>query len=110
VKMRFFPRLNCHNSHRAPNGELDASGRGLPGAHSPREQRYSQRRVAQDSTPVSCSCFFFPRFCFDLVFGLNMKVVDNFIGFPKALVWHGNDFWFISYEDNTLSKFYETSA
>jgi hypothetical protein len=36
--------------------------------------------------PVSHSCVFFARFCFELVFGVNMKVVENFVSFPMALV------------------------
>ncbi|AES58979.1 hypothetical protein MTR_1g012050 [Medicago truncatula] len=35
-----------------------------------------------DAYPVSCSCVFFTRFCFELTFGVNMKVVDNFVSFP----------------------------
>jgi len=35
--------------------------------------------------PFSCSCVFFTRFCFELAFGVNMKVLDNFISFPMAL-------------------------
>jgi len=34
----------------------------------------------------SCSCVFFTRFCFELAFGVNMKVLDNFVSFPMALV------------------------
>jgi len=36
--------------------------------------------------PLSCSCVFFTRFCFELAFGVNMKVLDNFVSFPMALV------------------------
>ena len=38
------------------------------------------------ASPVSRSCVFFPRFYFELAFGVNMKVVDNFVSFPMALV------------------------
>ena len=41
-----------------------------------------------------------------LVFGVNMKAVDNFVSFPMALVWRENDFWFLSYDENTQSKDY----
>jgi hypothetical protein len=37
-------------------------------------------------SPVSRSCIFFPRFCFELAFGVNMKVLDNFVSFLEALV------------------------
>jgi hypothetical protein len=35
---------------------------------------------------VSCFCVLFICFCFELVFGINMKVVDNCDIFPVALV------------------------
>jgi hypothetical protein len=38
------------------------------------------------ASPVSRSCVFFTRFCFELAFGVNMKVVDNLVSFPEALV------------------------
>jgi hypothetical protein len=38
------------------------------------------------ASPVLRSCVFFARFCFELAFGVNMKVVDNFVSFPVALV------------------------
>ncbi|KEH19351.1 hypothetical protein MTR_8g046610 [Medicago truncatula] len=53
------------------------------------------------ASSVSCSCVFFTRFCFELGFGVKMKVVDNFVTFPMALVWRKNDFWFRSYDENT---------
>jgi hypothetical protein len=89
VKMEVFPRLELTRlaSKVTRNGELHRA-----------------------EPPVSRSCFSFPRFCFDLIFGVNMEVLDNLVIFPKALVWRGNDFWFLSYEENTLRKFYETSA
>ena len=43
----------------------------------------------------------FALFCFELAFGVNMKVLDNFVRFPMALVWRENDFWFLSYDENT---------
>jgi len=42
--------------------------------------------------PVSRSCVFFVRFCFELAFGVNMKVVDNWVNFPQTLIWLENDF------------------
>ena len=36
--------------------------------------------------PVSCSCVVFTHFCFGLAFGVNMKVLDNCVGFPMVLV------------------------
>ncbi|KEH19495.1 hypothetical protein MTR_8g461350 [Medicago truncatula] len=38
------------------------------------------------TSPVSCSCVFLTRFRFELGFGVNMKVVDNFVRFLVALV------------------------
>ncbi|KEH19525.1 hypothetical protein MTR_8g463160 [Medicago truncatula] len=38
------------------------------------------------ASPVLCSCVFFTRFCFELAFGVNMKVVNNCVSFPVALV------------------------
>jgi hypothetical protein len=52
--------------------------------------------------PVSHSCIFFPRFCFDLVFDVNMEVVDNLVIFLMVLVWLENDSWILSYEENAL--------
>jgi len=42
----------------------------------------------------------------ELVFGVNMKAVDNFFSFPMALVWRENDFWFLSYDENTPRRSY----
>ena len=36
--------------------------------------------------PISCSCIFFTHFYFELAFGVNMKVLDNCVRFPVALV------------------------
>ena len=36
--------------------------------------------------PVLRSCVFFTHFCFELTFGVNMKVLDNCVSFPVALV------------------------
>ena len=36
--------------------------------------------------PVSCSCIFFTRLCFELTFGVNMKVLDNCVRFPVTLI------------------------
>ena len=38
------------------------------------------------ASPVSCSCVFFTHFCFELGFGVNMKVVDNCVSVLMALV------------------------
>ncbi|KEH15987.1 hypothetical protein MTR_0394s0040 [Medicago truncatula] len=38
------------------------------------------------ASPVLRSCVFFTHFCFDSTFGVNMKVVDNCVIFPVALV------------------------
>ena len=38
------------------------------------------------ASPVSCSCVFFTHFCFEMGFGVNMKVVDKDVRFPMALV------------------------
>jgi len=35
---------------------------------------------------VSRSCVFFTHFCFELAFSVNMKVLDNCVSFPVALV------------------------
>jgi hypothetical protein len=42
--------------------------------------------------PVSHSCILFTCFCFELTFGVNMKVLDNFVRFPVALVFLEKDF------------------
>jgi len=47
---------------------------------------------------------FFALFCFELAFGVNMKVLDIFVSFSMALVLHENDFWFLSYDENTSRR------
>ena len=37
-----------------------------------------------------------------LTFGVNMKVLDNFVSFPMALV--SRDFLILSYDENTTSR------
>ena len=51
--------------------------------------------------PIWKTFAFFALFYFELAFGVNMKVLDNFVRFPMALVWRENDFWFLSYDENT---------
>ena len=46
---------------------------------------------------------FFTHFCFELAFGVNMKVLDNFVSFPMDLVWIENILWILSYDENTPS-------
>jgi len=46
---------------------------------------------------VSCFCVFFTRLCFKLVFGINMKVIENCDIFLVALVWHENMLCMIYY-------------
>ena len=58
------------------------------------------RAVRAVRTSVSRFLCFFTHFCFELAFGVNMKVLDNFISFPMTLVWLENDFWFLSYDEN----------
>jgi hypothetical protein len=70
---------------------------GLPGANS-----QCNCELHMTVPPVSHSCVFFPHFCFDLVFDVNMEVVDNLVIFPMVLVWLENDSWILSYEENAL--------
>jgi len=37
----------------------------------------------------------------ELAFGVNMKVLENFVSFPMALVGRENDILFLSYDENT---------
>jgi len=59
--------------------------------------RWSQRNCTVTTFSISCFCVFFTRFCFKLVFGINMKVVDNCDIFLVALVWHENILCIIYY-------------
>jgi len=43
-------------------------------------------RYSLTACPVSRSCIFFTHFCFELDFGVNMKVLDNCVSFPLDLV------------------------
>jgi len=47
---------------------------------------YMWQKALFTRLPFSCSCVFFTRFCFELAFGVNMKVIDNFVNFPMPLV------------------------
>ena len=53
--------------------------------------------------PVSRSCVFFTHLCFKLAFGVDMKVLDNWISFPMDLVWLENVLFIFSYDENTPS-------
>jgi hypothetical protein len=44
------------------------------------------RAVRADRTLVFAFFCFFTHFLFELAFGVNMKVLDNFVSFPMALV------------------------
>jgi hypothetical protein len=110
VKIEVFSRAYCHNSPPRSRGELDASSRGSLELARLASKVTRNGELHRAAPPISRSYFFFTRLCFYLIFGVNMEVLDNLVIFPKALVWHGNDFSFLSYEENTRSKFYETSA
>ena len=56
------------------------------------------------ASPVSCSCAYFTCFCFELGFGVNMKVVDNCVSFLMALVWLQNHSQNLSYGQNTTHR------
>jgi len=75
--------------------------------NSPQRVRYSPRECTITASPVSCSCVFFTRFCFELAFGANIKVVDNWVIFLMALEWLKNVLWILSYDKNTPSVFWE---
>jgi len=52
---------------------------------------------------IHISLFFTP-FLFGLGFGVNMKVLDNFVSFPMDLVWLKNDFYILRYGGFTTSR------
>ena len=52
--------------------------------------RFSKSYSDLTAFPVSRSCVFFTRFCFELAFGVNIKVVDNWVSFLMALEWLEN--------------------
>ncbi|KEH16717.1 hypothetical protein MTR_0107s0090 [Medicago truncatula] len=45
-----------------------------------------EAKLPVPASPVSRSCVFFTYFCFELAFGVNMKVLDNYVSFLMALV------------------------
>ena len=49
----------------------------------------------------------FHLFLFWTAFGVNMKVVDNWVSFLMALVWLENDFWILSYDGNSPGGYWE---
>ena len=57
----------------------------------------SHRNCTVTTFSVSCFCVLFICFCFELIFVVNMKVVDICDIFPVALVWHENMLWIIYY-------------
>jgi len=65
--------------------------------------RFSKSYSNLTESPVSRSCVFFTHFCFELAFGVNKKVVDNWVSFLMALVWLENDFYNLSYDGNSPS-------
>ncbi|KEH44285.1 hypothetical protein MTR_1g111780 [Medicago truncatula] len=67
MKNGVFPRAICHN---------------LPW----RLELLAGASCSLTACHISCSCVFFTRFCFELAFGVNMKVVDNCVSFRVALV------------------------
>ena len=87
VKNEVFPRAICHNSPWRVNLLAGAS-------------------CSPTACLVSRSCVFFTHFCFELTFGVNMKVLDNCVSFPVVLVWLENDFYILSYDENTPSRFW----
>jgi len=85
VKNEVFPRAICHNSPWRVNLLAGAS-------------------CSLTTCPVSCSYAFFTHFCFELAFSVNMKVLDNCVIFPVALILLENDFYILSYDENTPSR------
>jgi len=55
-------------------------------------------------TSVSRFLCFFTHLCFELAFGVNMKVLDNCVSFPMTLVSLENVLWILSYDENTPSR------
>ncbi|KEH26718.1 hypothetical protein MTR_6g471980 [Medicago truncatula] len=45
-----------------------------------------EAKLPVPASPVSRFCIFFTYFCFELAFGVNMKVLDNYVSFLMALV------------------------
>jgi len=50
------------------------------------------------------SPLFFTLFCFELAFGVSIKVLDNWIRFPMTLVWLENVLWILINVKNTPSR------
>jgi len=86
--------------------------------HSPRRATWRQRGYSARHGELVCLggelpqfqffcfafCVLFTRFCFELTFGINMKVSENFISFPMALNWFENTLWILIYDENTPSE------
>ncbi|AES75846.1 hypothetical protein MTR_6g060340 [Medicago truncatula] len=61
-----------------------------------------QQGSAQSSSfPEHWKINFSGIFYSELGLGVFMKVLDNFVSFPMALVSLENDFWFLRYDENT---------
>ena len=54
-------------------------------------------------TSVFAFLCFFTHFCFELAFGVKMKVLGNFVSFPMDFVWLENVLWILSYDEHTPS-------
>jgi len=67
------------------------------------EKSFAQAKCSLTTFPVSRSYVFFTCFYFELAFGVNMKVLDNFVRFPMDLMSLENVFWILCYDENTPS-------
>jgi len=66
------------------------------------ENRKTKKKLCCRDFGFTCFLCFFTHFYFELAFGVNMKVLDNFVSFPMALV--SRDFLILSYDENTTSR------
>jgi len=62
------------------------------------------QELPQTASSVSCFCVVFICFCFELGFGVNMKVIDNCVSLLMTLVWHQNDLYNLSYGQITARR------
>jgi len=57
--------------------------------------------LLSDSMPCFALLRLFRKFLFWIGFWCNMEVLDNCVSFQLTLVWLENDFYILSYDENT---------
>jgi len=82
----------CKTHKNRVNFAWSSLGAILTGKYSRKAKNSLKASYSVTTFLVSRSCVFFTHLCFELAFGVNMKVLENFVSFPVALIWLENYF------------------